>query len=483
MNNSSLLKILGTFSADEIKEFKDFISSPFYNKNKNVIKLFNYLRKFYPEFNDKRLAKEFIHKKLFSNENYNESFIRTAAFNLSKLAEDYLAISRFTKNKIKRGISLLEEFNSRKLGKNFLKLFDQLKEDVSDGKNAGNEFYFNKYQMQLQMEVYMDWSRFMQKDLKSYSESYGEVNDYLTFYYLTKLLNHYRFLNDKHYWLPLDLDNEFTEIIINYLSTNKNKFVEYPKIKVHLYEILLHRERKHEHFIVLKEMLNDTVNLNRSERYSLHNILQSFCTRQNFTGRDEYVIERFALYKTAVEQGLYAASEHLYVDDIFFINAASIASQLGEFEWTKSFITKYKDMLSPENKEIVYNLALSRMLFEKGEFDEAGKSLSSISSAKHILFKFPIRDLSLMLNYELSDFEQLAYQTDSYRHFIKKNRDSHSEERQERINNFLKYFTKLYKLKENFDKSEIIGLEEELIRVTNIMERKWLLKKTSELLS
>lgn len=483
MQNSSLLKILKSFSADEMKEFRNFIISPFFNKNKNTVKLFDYIKKHHPEFKSEKLSKDYIHKKLFGEENYGENFLRTAAFNLNKLAEDYLALKRFRRNSIKADISLLEELNERKLGRNFLKLHEQLLKDLEKSTKNNSDYFLNKYQIQLQYEIYMDWSRFMQKNLKSFSENYGEVSDSLTNYFLIKMLNRYRFIHEKKFWFPMKFDSDFPELLIDFLLKKKNKFMDYPKVRLHVYEILLHREQKHEYFLELKEMLNDTEVLSRSERYSLHNILQSYCIRRIFSGRENYFEERFHLYKKAVEQGLYAATEHLYIDDLFFLNAVNTAIQQDEMQWAEKFIKDHQDQLSPENKKIVCNLALSRFYFEEGKYEEAKALLSEAFAVKHIQFKYPYRDLILMINYELSDFLQLSYQTDSYAHFIKKYRNEQSSERHERIINFLKFFTKLYKLKENPDKERIISFEEELSRTYNIMERRWFMKKVKELLS
>src|SRR5688572_19117476 len=111
MLNTTLLNIIGKFTSKEIKEFGEFIISPFFNKNENVIKLYTYIKKFYPEFNDKKLEKEYVYKKVFSKGEYNDGFMRTAMYNLGKLAEDFLAYTNFNKNELNRGINLLEELN------------------------------------------------------------------------------------------------------------------------------------------------------------------------------------------------------------------------------------------------------------------------------------------------------------------------------------------------------------------------------------
>jgi len=90
MLNSNLLELLSKFTIQEVKEFNEFVISPFFNKNENVAGLFKYIKKYYPDFNNKKLEKEYAFKKIFKNEKYNDGFMRTLMFNLGKLAEDIL---------------------------------------------------------------------------------------------------------------------------------------------------------------------------------------------------------------------------------------------------------------------------------------------------------------------------------------------------------------------------------------------------------
>ena len=50
MKKSILIEILSTFSRKEIREFSEYVSSPFFNKNQSIIKLSNYLRIRHPAF-------------------------------------------------------------------------------------------------------------------------------------------------------------------------------------------------------------------------------------------------------------------------------------------------------------------------------------------------------------------------------------------------------------------------------------------------
>lgn len=484
MLNSTLLNILSKFSSKEIKEFGEFINSPFYNKNDNVIKLFNYLKKFQPDYNDKKLEKEYVYKKLYSKGKYNDGFMRTTIFNLGKLAEDYLAHINFTKDDLKKGISLLDELNERKLEKVFLKYFKEIEEDINNLKNRGEDYYYLKYLLQRQMEIYTDWSKFKNKDFINYTQGVNTyIDDDLTCYYLAKVLNHYRFILDRTNYVPMEYNSEFVDMLIDYLLKKDHHFKDKAVIKLHLYEVLLQKEGNEDHYKILKEVLkNDKDELSHSDLYSLHNILQTYCIGKVYDGEEKFGKERTDLYKICLERKLYAATEHIYFDDLLFANIALTSIRTGEHEWANKFIEEYKGLLSPENSEVVINYTLGRISFSRNEHETALKLLNNIKTIKHIQFKLPIRDLTLMVYYELGMFAQSNYQIDSYRHFLVNNKQSLSEARYSRISLFLKFYTKLVKAREKQNLPDLKKLRDELQENTNVLERSWLIKKINQLI-
>src|SRR4030095_7497754 len=225
MLSSTLLNILSKFSAKEIKEFGEFVNSPFFNKNENVVKLYNYVKKFHPGFNDKKLEKEYIYHRIFSKGKYNDGFMRTAIYNLGKLTEDFLAYVNFAKDEMDRGINLLKELNERKLEKVFLKYYSEIEVDLDKTVYHGAEYFYKKYQLQNEMEIYMDWSKFKHKDFKSYTKNISSfINDELTSFYLIRALNHYRFVLDRSIYEQMEVNYEFIDHIMSYLLTRDNHF-------------------------------------------------------------------------------------------------------------------------------------------------------------------------------------------------------------------------------------------------------------------
>lgn len=479
MFNTTLLNILAKFSSKEMKDFGEFVKSPFFNKNENVVKLYTYVRKYYPDFKDKKLEKEYVYKKLFSKGKYNDGFMRTTMYNLGKLAEDYLAYINFSKDELNKGINLLTELNERKLEKIFLKYFFEIEEALNEQAYQGDGFFYKKYLMQEQMEEYMDWSKFKNKDFKNFTDKTTTyIDDDLTTFYLIKILNHYRFLLDRMQYNQFKYNHELIDSIVNYLIEKDTHYKNKLKVKLHLYEVLLGKEGKDEYYNILKDILINKKNeLSHSDRYSLHNIMQTHCVNKGYRGDIKYASERFELYKICVEQKLYSASEHIYFDDLMFANIALTGIARKEFAWTEDFIEKYKNELSPDNKEVVISYSKARLCFMQGKFEEALIQLNSIKTIKHIQFKMPIRDLTLMIYYELLMYPQAHYQIDSYRHFLANNKASLSDIRFERINNFLKYYTRLVKASEKKSKNEANKIILELEKITNVLEKKWLIEK------
>jgi hypothetical protein len=162
-------------------------------------------------------------------------------------------------------------------------------------------------------------------------------------------------------------------------------------------------------------------------------------------------------------------------------NIGITAISLKEFEWVEKFIAEYKDKVSPDNYEVVVNFVNARLSFAKGKFDETLKYLNKIKTIKHIQYKMPVKDLTLMTYYELSMLSQVFYQVDSYRHFLRNNKEYFADVRFDRVSNFLKAFTRLAKVREKNNRSELLKLKDDVESSTNIMEKSWILQKINEI--
>src|SRR6187399_2721319 len=112
MVESSLILLLKKFDKQQLKDFNNFVKSPFFNTNNALVKLYEYIRKQYPDYSPEKLEKEKVYRKLFGKTEYNDGFIRVLMSNLQNLAEEYLSYMGLQSDPLIKRKYLLDELSS-----------------------------------------------------------------------------------------------------------------------------------------------------------------------------------------------------------------------------------------------------------------------------------------------------------------------------------------------------------------------------------
>lgn len=164
MHKLTLINTLKSFSLKEIREFGDFVRSPFFNKNQAAMKLYDYVKKYYPDFDSNKLKKETAYRELFGKTEYSESFLKTIIHILTDLSEKFLFQMNLSKKPALEKLMICDELNIRKLEKQFFKLIKETEKEIEKVKNA-NEFkyfYYRYLYYALRFE-YTEWTKFKNK--------------------------------------------------------------------------------------------------------------------------------------------------------------------------------------------------------------------------------------------------------------------------------------------------------------------------------
>ncbi|HEY3250449.1 MAG TPA: hypothetical protein VGK25_04970, partial [Ignavibacteria bacterium] len=140
MKDSKLIKILKTFSPEEIKSFEKFLASPYFNSVKNYLSFFKELIKFYPDFNNDKLKGELIYQKLYKGKQFNKQVIWNLTSAMEKMAREFLAHAALGKNKFEKMKLLVAEFRNRKLLNNYLHTLNEMEKLLEA--NAIDSTYF-----------------------------------------------------------------------------------------------------------------------------------------------------------------------------------------------------------------------------------------------------------------------------------------------------------------------------------------------------
>ncbi|HAY32837.1 MAG TPA: hypothetical protein DCY06_01770, partial [Bacteroidetes bacterium] len=118
-----------------MKKLELFINSPYFNRKSVVIKLFDILKNYYPEFTGSKLDRKEIWKKLYPDKKFNYGVMKNILYDLTGLTQRFLAEETFSNNEFKINYWLLEQFCSKGLKKNFHSKYLTLEKNLKDSGN------------------------------------------------------------------------------------------------------------------------------------------------------------------------------------------------------------------------------------------------------------------------------------------------------------------------------------------------------------
>ena len=95
MQQSKLFTLLSGLEAAEFRWLHKFLKSPFYNTNEKILNLFLYIKKYYPDLDSPKLAKEITFQYLFPKQQFQAQKMRKLMHELATLVEDFMVAQHF----------------------------------------------------------------------------------------------------------------------------------------------------------------------------------------------------------------------------------------------------------------------------------------------------------------------------------------------------------------------------------------------------
>ncbi len=477
MYNSNLLEIFKKFSPKEIKEFEDFVASPYYNKNKNVVSLFNVVKGEYPDFNKGNLTKEKVFKKVYGSTKYSDGTIRLVMFYLQEIAEKFISVRNFETKLFSYDEHLLWGINERDLDKVFDKNYKSILKKLNSYKKQNAEYYYKRFTIEYENLFYYSKLYFDRDEKYVQKMNVTEIFDNLTHSYLIRTFKYYLyFLNVRMKFNVTHKFKVFEELIYTH---NTQEYENVPLINMYYYCLMMTlKPDEEEYFFKAKELLFKHEDSFLDEDYVEFYInLENYCKRKAKVGKLHYQGELFEIYKAEIDKKAYLFRGMM--PDLFFKSVVDIGLRLKKFEWTKKFINQYKHELPEAYKENTYLHCMGVYEFSVDNFE---KSLELISKVKfdEIYQKLDIKCLLNALYYELNLFPSLESSMDTFRHFLK-NDKLIPEERKEQFSIFNKNLAKLLKLKRK-PETEELELFHDNIASGNYYNKDWILDKVNQLI-
>lgn len=473
MKNNKLVTLLASFSKTELLQFKKYLISPFFNENKHLIKLFEFIYKHLSKKENKfDFDKSVIWKFLFGKKPYKDVQMRRLLSDLNQLANGFLAYQRYQKTPALESVFLMNSLQYSELDKQFEGAFRlaNLQQEKSGKRNT--DFHFHQFLIEKSYHEHIEF-----KGLKNLTFDYLESADYqLDCFYITQKLKHYCDVLGYESFLSKKVDIYFFNSFLKEIETSH--FLMEPAVKAYkLVSKMLTQPLDEKYFYELKSfLLEEKKAFEKEELTNLYTHLINYCIHKKINvGKSQFFHNLFDIYKDSL------ISEVIFIEDEInfnhYKNIITVGLQIKEFNWIENFIQMYTPKLPKSHQENALTYNLAQVYFSKKEYQKVIEQLREVEY-KNLIYALGGKLMLLKTYYELDEVAALDSLIDSFRIYLRRNRTISKDVRQQYMN-VLRFVKKLSGLAP-YDKAGLEKVKRQINDCKALAAKNWILEKVKE---
>ncbi len=473
MKSTHLVKVLSALDAKELKKFNDWVSSPFFNKNKRVNILCEFVLKYTPEHDDKGFTKEKTYRLLFQNQPYNSTQLNNVISDLLQLLFQYLAYQNFQRTSEFEKICLMNELLAKGLDDSMLKVSKRYEKEKAKTSIRNSSHFFDNYLFYKQIDEYQ-----LAQPTRDFNENLQLKNDELDLFYVATKLKIASDMASRNLVIQGNYDCHFLEEVLERIEKNIEFYQNYPAITVYYNVIQTMASKDESYYFQLKDLLANNLSIfPKEELRVLYDYARNYCIRKINQGNSAYYKEILSLYQFLLDKQIIFKNGHLTQWD--YKNIVTVGMRLKEYDWTEQFIHKYKIQLPPNEQENAYVYNMAVYYYERKAYEKSLLMLHEVrftDASYHIGAKI----IQIKSYYELDESEALYSLIETFRIYIIRNKKL-SDYRKKANLNFLKIVKKTFKLREGafILNKKTLGERKELLQseiknLTPLINKTWL---------
>jgi len=408
MQETRLIQFLRSLDRSEVRDFRDFLNSPTFNKNKTVIKLFEILVKHYPEFSDSEVSPEFQYSEVYGKEKFDYHKLKNLSSDLLALGKEFLAFESYRTDNDAQELYMLKETRKRNLNLVFENIIRNAEKRIERQVIRDEKYMFHKMNL---VDEHINFNApgnpSINLDLMQYKL------DHFISYSVIMLLKFYNVMLHDQIQFNHKYDLKMFDCVLEYVKKNNDE--TNPIMQIYYHIILLGMDKTDENFFRLKELRGKYKNkLNSVDNYMAFLYLDSYCANAfNNECRIDLAYEQFLLTKECDMNLFPELGKILYPD---FIYSIKIALRVKEIDYAVHYINEFKTNLT-EEKDSTLNYCYALIEHSKGETNKALELLAKTHFQSFIM-KIQVKLFQLQLSYEMNFFDQTLSMIDSFRHYI-----------------------------------------------------------------
>lgn len=464
MLNSKLIQILQTFDGKQRRAFDDFVTSPYFNKQSELVSFYRYLKKLAAKgFPAHRLTRQELFRKILPGQAYDEKQLNYLSSQLLKLVERFTSISKFEEAGILPDFFQLQYCIDHRLEKHYQYGMKAARKKLEQNKRGNEQYLYQQYLLADLREKH-----FSSLKERRYDAGLQEAADYFDQYYLFKKLYHLCAMLDRQHVVTPSYETHFIEDVQHIVQVLP---FDSPAIQT-LEQLLLSLRNPSEadHFRQLRDLLRQHGEYFSEPmlRYLYFSVI-NFCIRKVRYGEKSYANELMSIYQEGIQNGV--LFEDGYLSPWTFKNLVKLGIGLKEYTWTESFIAEYAPKLPPHMQQDALHFNLADLYYALQDYPKAQIHLRQVEFSD-VQYSFGAKLTLIKIYFETDQEEALHSLLSSFKIFLQRKRLITKDVKTPYLN-FIRFVHKIYKAKVD----EIDMLDNEIRKTEMLTARSWLLQQ------
>lgn len=469
---NKVIGIVAGLTPAELPLFRSWLGNGAGN-DKVLLRLFDfYCNEVRSSKTDVSFSKDHAWKACFPKSNFDDSRFRYFNSDLVTRLEEFITHRGSNSDQLIREQILSKELGKRGASKAWTAHHHKFEEYVTSEKIHDASYYSHAWEME-----YSHLSLMSEGKVSAQEGTIARAGEYLDRFYLVRKLQ----LCCEIFNVQNVFAHEHQIFLLDEILTHleNRSYDDVPVIVIYFRILMTLREsEKEEHYHILRSLLiqhEDVVT--KQEQRDMYKYVLNYCIKKINLGNISWQKELFDIYKVTLQSRILLTEGVLSHRD--FKNIITISLRQRELAWAEEAIPLYLPQLDAKERDNARMYNTANLLFHKGDFSGALRLLQQVDFSD-IFYDLDARSIVLKTWFELDEEDSFEYHAAAFRTFLKRNK-SVSEYQRTIYENLIRYTSRLMRI--GGKRKQILELKEEIQRVMNIADLRWLLSKFEDRIS
>lgn len=396
MYHSKLLDIYRKLSAGEVRNFKKFVFSPYFNQHEDVSKLFQFLfsKKYLSENNTDRHK---LFQALYGTEKFDDARLRYIASLSVEVLIQFLQTEQNAKDEVAGWLAVSKIFAEKKL-ENYSIQFIEKSKAVLENKPMRNAYYWQQH-LTLEEEIF----KHAAQQSRTKENNIADILQNIDQYYITQSLKYacvaisYQQISKVAYTQP------FLDFVLQNIEADESLLNASSMVYYFIYQMYTHSDAGY--FDKLLHLLpTHSSYFAHDEIKDVYLLLINFGIKQLNSGDKKYALKLYEIYKSGLASNIFI--ENNQISRFTFTNIVFTGLQSGDFKGVHQFINQHEKYLPEQYKTSTVAFNKARYHYMLKAYNKALQYLTDFEY-NDVLQNLAVKNMQLKIYVETKNWQVL----------------------------------------------------------------------------